>query len=72
MVKHKTARSLSELDQLPDDALITDPETCSLLYCSPVHLWRGRKSGIYPPPQKYGKMNRTRIGDIRALVRGAA
>jgi predicted DNA-binding transcriptional regulator AlpA len=68
-MKHEKARLLSELDKLPDDALINDPEARSYLNISRTTFWRGW-GGIYPAPIKLGKMNRWRIGGIRELVRG--
>lgn len=71
-MQRKKLRSISELAELPDEALINEPEVCQLLYISRTHLWRGQKNGIYPKPKKFGRMNRHMIGDIRNVARGNA
>ena len=64
-------RSLAELDQLPDDALINEPEARSYYGISRTTFWRGWGS-IYPAPRKFGYANRWLLGEIRKSVRGQA
>lgn len=72
-MRTKKQRTPSELGQLPDDALINEPEALSIIYCSRTHFWRGVKSGRYPQPIKLGpRMNRYNIGAIRKVAKGEA
>ena len=59
------------LESLPDDAQVSVSETCLLLHRSRQSLYRDIAAGHIPKPRKFGRSTRFRLGDIRALCRGA-
>ena len=60
-----------DLDQLPDDQLITIEEFCNFLSISRTSHWRHVKNGRLPTPIRIGQNSmRHRLGDARAISRG--
>jgi hypothetical protein len=67
--KNSKHRTPAELAELPDEALITDDEFCSVVNYSRTKLWRDRKDGLIPAHIKFGaRMNRTPMGVARQIA----
>jgi hypothetical protein len=65
--KSYQGRSLAELGQAPDDALITIAEWCHWQQISLTEYFRRRKTGELPVPQRYGPQTvRHTMGQLRA------
>jgi predicted DNA-binding transcriptional regulator AlpA len=68
---YPSPRTPAECAELPDEALVSDPEICAFAKISRTNLWRRRKEGDIPPPLKIGpRMNRTPMRVVRQFVRG--
>ncbi|MEW8288533.1 MAG: hypothetical protein AB2697_21335 [Candidatus Thiodiazotropha endolucinida] len=68
MSRKKTyqGRSLAELGQAPDDALITIAEWCHWQQISHSEYFRRRKLGLLPNPKRYGPQTmRHTMGQLR-------
>jgi len=70
MLRDKTERILAQFDRLPDDCVIPIPAAAAVLNVSERTV-RCRMPGL-PKVQLSIKREGCRVGDIRALVRGAA
>lgn len=57
------------IDELPDDAAITVPQTAQLFRVTDVSIWRWLKSGTLPS-FKIGNSRRIRVGDVRRVMQG--
>lgn len=66
--RNKHARSLAELHDLPDDALITDAEVERILCIGPTTRWRLEKRGVLRPQRVCG-LKRQLMKEIRRLFK---
>lgn len=64
---------LSNLDALPNSALVSQIVVEGAAGCSPATVWRWVKSGLLPQPIRRGRTTRWQVGELRtALKAGAA
>ena len=68
----RVKRTLQQFGSLPDDALIGIRPLCVLIDRSPASIWRDVAAGRLPRPTKVGHSTRWRVGNVRAVMRGAA
>lgn len=67
---YEPTNSNTDLNGLPDNAVIRLPDVLRLYPVSRSHWWAGIKEGKYPKPIHLGQRARGwRLGDILALTR---
>ena len=67
-----TEETLKLIPSLPDSALIRLPVVASLFSCSSVTIWRGVKTGRFPPPRHVGRMTVWVLGEVRQKLQEIA
>jgi hypothetical protein len=64
---------LAKFDRLPDDAVVGDPVVAALMNMSPETFRRSTELHKLMPRKQFSKRRGgRRVGDIRAVIRGAA
>lgn len=64
--------TLKLIPSLPDSALIRISVVSALFSCSTVTIWRGVKTGRFPPPRHVGRMTVWVLGEVRKTLQAIA
>ena len=63
---------LSNLDAMPDSALVNQIVVEGAAGCSAATVWRWVKSGLLPQPIRRGRTTRWQVGALRNALKGEA
>jgi hypothetical protein len=61
---------LSNLDSLPDSALVNQIVVEGAAGCSSATVWRWVKLGLLPQPIRRGRTTRWQVGQLRLALKG--